>query len=141
MVDRRALLGLIAGLAGLALGTGAVVLHLPVLAVAAAGCALLAGAASVLLLQRLQESERRCAGASALTKLLDLPRPARNETAGLVDPESGLPDRRFFELAVEGRVAAARRHLWPVTVVLFDATFTTSRVGAPAAKAVRDLAA
>ena len=54
MVDRRALLGLIAGLAGLALGTGAVVVHLPVLAVAAAGCALLAGTASVVLLQRLQ---------------------------------------------------------------------------------------
>lgn len=140
MVDRRALLGLIAGLAGLALGTGAVVVHLPVLAVAAAGCALLAGTASVVLLQRLQEAERQCVGAAALSKLLDLPQPAREETPGLMDLESGLPDRRFFELAVEGRVAAARRHLWPVTVVLFEATFTSGRDGVPTAKCVRDLA-
>ena len=38
----------------------------------------------------------------------------------MLDTETGLPDQRFFELALDGRVAAARRHLWPMTLVLID---------------------
>lgn len=120
MVDRRALLGLLSGLAGLACGVGAAVLEQPGLGVAAAGCCLVTTVAGLLLLNRALEAERRVEGAANVVKLLDLPAPARGEATGLVDPETRLPDERFFELAVDGRVAAARRHLWPVTVVLLE---------------------
>lgn len=118
MLDRRALPGLAAGMAGLASGVGAVVLQVPLLAMAAAACALVAGSSCVVQVHRVQRAEREAAARSAVTKLLDLPQSARDRAAGLLDHETGLPDGRFFELALEGRVAAARRHLWPVTVVL-----------------------
>ena len=121
MVDRRALLGLVAGLVGLAFGVASVVANMPSLAIAAAASALVAGAACVMVLQGLQEAERRAAGATALIKLLDIPSAARASAGGLLDEETGLPDNRFFELAVANRVAAARRHLWPTTVVVFEA--------------------
>lgn len=120
MVDRRALPGLAAGLAGLASGVGALVLEVPELAVVAAACALVAGAASVLQVCRLRDAERDAAGSAALARLLDLPRSTRSDSCELLDPESGLPELPFFTLALEGRVAAARRHLWPVTVVLLE---------------------
>ena len=119
MVDRRALPGLTAGLAGLASGVGAFVLDIPELAVAAAGCSLLAGAVSLLHVRRLRIAERDAAGSAALARLLDLPR-SRGEVNDLLDPDTGLPDLPFFTLALEGRVAAARRHLWPVTVLLLE---------------------
>jgi diguanylate cyclase (GGDEF)-like protein len=120
MVDRDALLGLLAGLAGLAFGVAAAVTAMPGLAVVAAACALLAGAASVVLVRRLHDAEHDLAGATALMKLVDMPAPAREEARSLVDPETALPDKHFFDLAVDGRVAAARRHLWPVAIVLLE---------------------
>lgn len=41
----------------------------------------------------------------------------------VIDTLTGLPDRRFFDVAVDGRVAAARRHLWPVSIVLLQCGF------------------
>jgi diguanylate cyclase (GGDEF)-like protein len=120
MVDRDALLGLLAGLAGLAFGVAAAVADVPGLAVAAAACALVAGGACIVLLRRLQDAQRALAGATAVMKLVDMPAPAREEARSLVDPETTLPDRHFFDLAVDGRVAAARRHLWPVAIVLLE---------------------
>jgi diguanylate cyclase (GGDEF)-like protein len=137
MVDRRALLGLLSGLAGLTCGVAATVLGLPALGVAAAVCCLVTTAAALLLLQRLQVAERRVAGSAAVVQLLDLPAPAREEATSLVDPETGLPDDRFFDLAVEGRVSAARRHLWPVAVVLLEIGVAPDAKGArPEADAV-----
>jgi len=120
MVDRRALLGLLSGLAGLACGVGAAVLDRPSLGVGAAGFCLVTMVTGLVLLNRAQSAERQAAGAAAAIKLLDMPSPDREEAPSLVDPETCLPDDRFFDLAVEGRVAAARRHLWPVTVVLLE---------------------
>lgn len=120
MVDRRVLPGLVAGLIGLTFGVAAAVLNVPALALAAAASALAAGAVSVVHVRRLAEAEREASAGAALAHLLDLPQRARDEATSLVDHETGLPDARFFELAVEGRVAAARRHLWPVTVVLLE---------------------
>lgn len=118
-MDRRALPGLAAGLAGLAFGVSAAVLSSPALAVIAAACALAAGGASLVMLERVHRAEREAAAAR-----LPIPEPAERaediSTLPLLDGETGLPDRHFFELALEGRVAAARRHLWPVTVVLLD---------------------
>jgi diguanylate cyclase (GGDEF)-like protein len=132
MVDRRALLGLLSGLAGLAFGVGATVLDRPALGVAAAACCLTTTIAALLLLQRAQDAERRVAGAAAVVKLLDLPDAAREEAPSLIDDETRLPDDRFFDLAVEGRVAAARRHLWPVTIVLLELTVAADSRGARA---------
>jgi len=120
MVDRDALLGLLAGLAGLAFGVAAAVTNISGLAVVAAACGLISGGSCVVLLRRLHDTERELAGANALMKLVDMPAPAREEARSLVDGETTLPDRHFFDLAVDGRVAAARRHLWPVAVVLLE---------------------
>jgi diguanylate cyclase (GGDEF)-like protein len=120
MVDRDALLGLLAGLAGLAFGVAAAVTDVSGLAIGAAACSLLAAAAAVVLVRRLHDAERDLAGATAVMKLVDLPAPAREEARSLVDAETALPDHHFFDLAVDGRVAAARRHLWPVTIVLLE---------------------
>ena len=120
MVDRRALPGLAAGLAGLASGVGALVLDVPELAVVAAACSLLAAASSVHQVRLVREAERDAAGSAALARLLDLPRAGAVDAGDLLDPETGLPDTPFFNLAIEGRVAAARRHLWPVTVLLIE---------------------
>jgi diguanylate cyclase (GGDEF)-like protein len=119
-MDRDALLGLVAGLAGLAFGVAAAVMSIPGLAIAAAACAMLAAASCVILVRRLHDAQRELAGATAMIKLVDLPAPAREEARSLVDPETTLPDEHFFHLAVEGRVAAARRHLWPVALVLVE---------------------
>jgi diguanylate cyclase (GGDEF)-like protein len=44
--------------------------------------------------------------------------PLDPETA--VDPGSGLLDQQFFRVLVQQRVAAARRHLQPLAIVLFE---------------------
>lgn len=120
MVDRRALPGLAAGLAGFASGVGALVFELPDLAVVAAVCAFMAGTLSVSQVRQLRDAERDAAGSAALARLLDLPRGGMGDSGDLLDPETGLPSQPFFTLALEGRVAAARRHLWPVTVLVLD---------------------
>ena len=112
--------GLLSGLAGLAAGVGAIVFALPALAGLAALCALAAAGASALLLRRVRAAEDEASAAAALTSMRDLQLAAEQSASDVVDEESGLPDGRFFELALDGRVASGRRHLWPVTVVLLD---------------------
>jgi diguanylate cyclase (GGDEF)-like protein len=95
----------------------AAVLAAPLLSVLAGACALAAGTWTVLLLSRVRKAEREAAGSAALARALDgTPGPAR----GLIDHDTGLPDGRFFALTVDNRVAAGRRRLWPVTVVLLQ---------------------
>lgn len=120
MVDHRALPGLGAGMAGMAFGVTALVLEAPLLALAAAACALAAGAATVLQVQRLERAETELAAATALANLLDLPQPTRDRAWNFIDDDTGLPDGHFLSLAIEGRVAGARRHLWPMTIVLLE---------------------
>jgi diguanylate cyclase (GGDEF)-like protein len=109
---------LAAGLAGLAFGVSAAVLSSPGLAVVAAACALAAGGASLVMLERVHRAERE-AEESRRQPTPEVPQ-EEDPAIPLLDGETGLPDRHFFELALDGRVAAARRHLWPVTVVLLD---------------------
>ena len=118
-MDRRALPGLAAGLAGLAFGVSAAVLASPGLAVVAAACALAAGGASLVMLERVHQAERE-AEETRRRAVPDVLEELDEPAIPLLDGETGLPDRHFFELALDGRVAAARRHLWPVTVVLLD---------------------
>ena len=114
-MDRRRLLGLTIGVIGLAFGMAAAARSSGPLAVVAAVCALVAGGCSIL-------ADRREASAHAAAPVvipvippaLDLP------AAPILDPETGLPDERYFGVALEERVAAARRHLWPTTVLLLE---------------------
>lgn len=122
-MDRRALPGLLGGLAGCTFGVVGAMAGSPVLTVVAAVCALVAGTSSLTLLERMREAEMRAAVATAeVNTLRDMEAIAHRAPQALVDPETGLPDGRFFELALDTRIAAARRHLWPVTVVLLEMT-------------------
>jgi len=116
--------GLALGLLGLAFGAAGAVAASPVLAAAAGACAFAAGGTTVAMLRRVQEAEREASSAVDAVTLrhLELFTAAGNRT--VVDVETGLPDQRFFELALDGRVAAARRHLWPMTLVLVDLAIT-----------------
>jgi predicted signal transduction protein with EAL and GGDEF domain len=46
--------------------------------------------------------------------------PADPPSAPIVDGDTGLPDNHFFELLLDGRVAAARRRLWPLALVMVE---------------------
>jgi GGDEF domain-containing protein len=122
-MDRRALPGLFGGLAGCAFGVTGAIVGSPVLTVVAAACALVAGASSLAMLERARLAERRATIAVAelaTLRELELAGPMQQRT--ILDADTGLPDMRFFEVAFETRIAAARRHLWPITVVLLEFT-------------------
>ncbi len=122
-MDRRALPGLFGGLAGCAFGVAGAVIDSPVLTVVAAACALLAGASSLALLERARLAEKRAAIAvSELATLREIEQVGPLQERTVLDRETGLPDVRFFEVALDSRISAARRHLWPVTVVLLEFT-------------------
>jgi Diguanylate cyclase, GGDEF domain len=46
--------------------------------------------------------------------------PSERAPPPIVDVDTGLPDNFFFELLLEGRVAAARRRLWPLALVMVE---------------------
>lgn len=122
-MDRRALPGLFGGLSGCAFAVAGAVVGSPVLTVVAAACALVAGASSLALLERARLAEKRASIAVAeLATLRELELAGPRQERTVLDPDSGLPDMRFFEVAFETRIAAARRHLWPITVVLLEFT-------------------
>ena len=140
-MDRRVLMGIVPGLAGLALGTAGFVAASPVLALLAGACALISAAAAVSavgalrgrddvateLRERIVELEVAIdAGREALevtgrfaemmaTREIEA---TENQPAPVVDRESGLLDERYFEVTLDSRVATARRHLQPVTLLL-----------------------
>ena len=133
-MDRRVLMGIVPGLAGLALGTAGFVAASPVLALLAGACALISAAAAVSavgalrgrddeateLRERIVELEVAIdAGREALevtgrfaemmaTREIEA---TENQPAPVVDRESGLLDERYFEVTLDSRVATARRHL------------------------------
>jgi len=140
-MDRRVLMGMVPGLVGLALGTAGFVEASPVLALLAGACALISAAAAVSavgalrgrddeateLRERIVELEVAIdAGREALevtgrfaemmaTREIEA---TENQPAPVVDRESGLLDERYFEVTLDSRVATARRHLQPVTLLL-----------------------
>jgi diguanylate cyclase (GGDEF)-like protein len=123
IMDRRALPGLFGGLAGCAFGVCGAIVGSPVLTVVSAACALVAGASSLALLDRARLAERRAAIAvDELATLHQIEATGPHHQRTVLDPDTGLPDGRFFEVALDSRISAARRHLWPVTVVLLEFT-------------------
>lgn len=122
-MDQRALPGLFGGLAGCAFGITGAIIGSPVLTVVAAACALVAGASSLALLERARQAERRAAIAMAeVATLREMEHTGPLQQRAVLDPETGLPDIRFFEIGLDSRISAARRHLWPVTIVLLEFT-------------------
>jgi GGDEF domain-containing protein len=53
------------------------------------------------------------------------------DTSDLADPDTGLLGERYFVVTLEARVAAARRHLRPLALVLVDAVHEASGTPAP----------
>lgn len=145
----RAQFWLVAGVIGLALGGAAAWLDVAAAGVLAVGCALVAGVAGYRLIELLRERSRQVhqlttqvtdleatareeaqARARAEAELdatlatnLDrtaVRRDAASEPESLTDPETDLYSEAYFMVAIEARVAAARRQLQPVAVVLLE---------------------
>ena len=140
-MDRRVLMGIVPGLAGLALGTAGAVATSPVLALLAGACALISAAAAVSAVGALRRREVEAAELrdhiDDLEEAVDAGREAievtgrfaemmatreieatEDKPAPVINRDSGLLDERYFEVTLESRVATARRHLQPVTLLL-----------------------
>lgn len=141
MIDRRLALAIGAGLLSLAVGVVVGVLGIPELGVLAGLFGLLAAIAATALGARARTAEEHLHEMSVdrarLRRELDalaamFAEEATRRTAEeqyavdsvdgeqLVDPISGLLDQQFFKVIVQQRVAAARRQLQPVSVVIFE---------------------
>lgn len=143
--------GLALGGAALLAGACAPVFDLPVLGLAAGAAGLAAGLVVARLAGRAADAEQASAAAETqrrnteaalatatgrvteLEALLAEPPPpappAPDNENVLTDPETGLPGEAFFAISLDSRVAAARRHLRPVAVVLLE---VADRSGIPA---------
>jgi GGDEF domain-containing protein len=142
-VDRRAVIGLLVGLLGLALGAAAAVWHQVALAVVAGAIALVTGVAVVRLVNRLRnanarvdeledkvdelagqvekETEARSELETKLANRIQLTSVRRNSSGdALTDGATGLFSEGYFTVALDARIAAARRQLEPVAVVLLE---------------------
>lgn len=136
MNTRFALPGLATGALGLIAGLIAYASDNQLFGAVAGLLALAAGVSGVRLaqqlgeqsaLQRLVEDELRVVRAESQTQLLalddeslDYDDDVSEDIATLTDPRTGLFSESFFNVALESRVAAARRHLRPVAVVLLE---------------------
>lgn len=124
MMPNRARTGLILAILGICLGVSGLILRLNILAIFAgvicvAGCIVVA---------RLCIASKTADSASTDREVNPQEAPqvvgiSEQADPSLVDDVTELPDGRYFEIAFEGRVAAARRHLWPVSVVLLRVGF------------------
>jgi two-component system cell cycle response regulator len=133
MNTRFALPGLATGVLGLVAGLIAYAADDRLFGAVAGLLALAAGVSGVRLaqqlgeqaaLQRLVEDELRLVRAeSQSTELIDDSgdyTDIGDDLETLTDPQTGLFSESFFNVALESRVAAARRHLRPVAVVLLE---------------------
>jgi two-component system cell cycle response regulator len=144
--DRRRAAFIAPGAAGVLCGIAAVAADAPWLGLAAGIFAGVASFQAVTLFGRLHDGSAPAAVAPAAPAVslddVDLAEPAppteaelhsiQEVAAGpggspsdmtpdaLTDTETGLLNRRYFEIALEARISAARRHLRPVAVVLVE---------------------
>jgi diguanylate cyclase (GGDEF)-like protein len=144
----RAVFWLVAGVAGLALGAAAALWDVVAFGVVAGACALVAGVSAYRLVtmvrrrseqvdhlndqvSELEETVQREAEARAqaeadrdavaLADRIDRTAVRRDpEAEALIDDDTGLFSESYFSVAVDVRVAAARRHLRPVALVLME---------------------
>lgn len=125
------------GVLGICLGVAAAITSSAPIAVAAGVCAAaascLAAAAALLPMLEARDSEELKTQIESLTSAKPANMADYTAFGGapgdtVIDKLTGLPDRRYFEVAVDGRVAAARRHLWPVSIVLLQCGFDDEEV-------------
>jgi diguanylate cyclase (GGDEF)-like protein len=139
-MDRRLVVAVCAAVAALAAGVGAVIVDEPLLGLVAGIAAVAGGVAAAALAARLRSSDdqlvtvgndlqrlRRELDALAAIFAEEATRrqavevdPAKSVAEAVFDSTSGLLNERFFAVSVQQRVAAARRQLQPVSVVLFE---------------------
>jgi diguanylate cyclase (GGDEF)-like protein len=140
MVDRRLVLSIAAAIVALATGVLAVVISQPALGVVAGAAGVVAGAAGAALAAQLQHTEIRLASSTddvqRLHRELDAVAAILEEEANrrdgddadlaakagdhAFDQTTGLYDERYFAVLVQQQVAAARRSLRPISVVIFE---------------------
>jgi diguanylate cyclase (GGDEF)-like protein len=142
VIDRRLALAIGAGLLSLAVGVIVGVLGIPEFGVLAGLFGLLAAIVATTLGARARTAEEQLHEMSvdrarlrreldALAAIFAEEATRRNaaeeqftvdsvDGEQLVDPVSGLLDQQFFKVIVQQRVAAARRQLQPVSVVIFE---------------------
>jgi diguanylate cyclase (GGDEF)-like protein len=123
-MNQKALPAVGAGVAGLIFGAAAVVVSAPVLAALAAACSLATGLLALGLAHSIDTAEAEATNAIELMVARELEHSNSENQVGIIDSKTNLPTIRFFELAVKARVASARRHLWPVSVVLLEFGFS-----------------
>jgi diguanylate cyclase (GGDEF)-like protein len=147
-MDRRLLLGIVPAAAGVALGAAAAASGSPTLAIGAAAGAALAGSATAAMADRLRRQDDAAhALAAEVVQLRDAVEASREaveaasrfakmiaarqlearheaqqamEHPPLLDRETGLLDDRYFQVALDHRIAAARRQLQPVALLLIS---------------------
>ena len=129
-MDRRALIGLLAGLAGMAAAVAGALFDSEELIILAGTAALSTGALTLSLVRQLHEADT--ARDRLVEALAELQPSTGSPVPGpLLDAETGLPDEWFFHLVLEGRIAAARRQLHPLSIVLLQAEVETGEDMAP----------
>jgi diguanylate cyclase (GGDEF)-like protein len=142
-MDRRLGISIGAGLASLGVGVAAEVAGEPTLGMVAGACGFVAAIGATALGARARVSEEQLHELSvdrarlrreldALAAIFAEEATRRNgsgaatsadggdDSEPVVDPVSGLLDQQFFKVIVQQRVAAARRQLQPVSVVIFE---------------------
>jgi len=124
-MDGRAWAGIAAGVAGAVAGIAAAAGGQPVAGgVATLGCV---GCAAALLVANRRATGALAADVTVVAPVDDLP-PALpvadpkppEDRESVVDGDSGLLDHRIFTITFERKLAAARRHLRPLSLVLID---------------------
>jgi two-component system cell cycle response regulator len=146
--DRRGILGLLAGLLGLLLGAAAAIWDVVQLAVIAGAIALIAGVIVFRLVQVLRRAnttidelatqvdelsttaereararaEAEAEKEAAVAERINRTAVRRDDTGrdALTDRETGLFSESYFLVALDARIAAARRQLRPIAVVLLE---------------------
>lgn len=142
-MDRRALVGLFVGLVGLALGAAAAIWDVVAAGVLAGALALVGGVAVYRLVGNLRaasstieelsekvnelettvekESKAREDVETQLASRIELTAVRKSTQAdALTDSSTGLYSEGYFTVALEARIAAARRNLKPVAVVVME---------------------
>lgn len=122
-MNQRALPAIGAGIAGLIFGVTAALTSVSALAALSAACSLAAGLLALGLANNVDDAEAEATSAIELMVARELEQGNDNEV-GVIDTKTNLPTARFFELAVKARVASARRHLWPVSIVFLELGFS-----------------
>jgi GGDEF domain-containing protein len=121
---QRTLPGLMAGGLGLTAGLFGLALDLPILGVGAGVLALAAGLAGLRLARQLDDQMTLHAAIEAVAPPLAtsdaLDEPEAESDEALVDRTTGLFSESFFRVALDSRIAAARRHLRPIAIVLLE---------------------